>query len=189
MYDKYKIGGQVKKEDKLHNLKKSLLELVEENDFDTLDFELDEELIDFAKDVSVNFKNLAEGIYHSDNKTYTVEILETFKGIREGGLKTPARVGQRSSLIQLQRQKLLSDYNENFIFYIIIWCIIEFCILDLQKSDTIAMKYYLSNATDKQIKDILDGYVMMLDNNENESNSDRLLNVKNLLSVYNKDIQ
>ncbi len=82
----------------------------------------------------------------------------------------------------------MNDYNENFIFYIIIWCIIEFCILDLQKSDTIAMKYYLLNSTDKEIKDILDGYVMMLDNNTNESNSDRLLNVKSLLLLYNKDI-
>jgi hypothetical protein len=50
------------------------------------------------------------------------------------------------------------------------------------------MKYYLLNSTDKEIKDILDGYVMMLDNNTNESNSDRLLNVKSLLLLYNKDI-
>lgn len=141
---------------------------------------IEQELIEFATYISNNFKNLdKEKFYYSKNEKYKVEIYETFTSLQAGGLKTPARVGQSTATIQLQRKKIEENYSKDFVFFIVIWCGVEFELLDLELSDLVSIEYYLT--TGKSKENLYNDYVNMLGNNPIDSNLDRFNKVKKLL--------
>ena len=165
--------------EKLLRIKKEILQHVDILEFDWENFKLDEELIEFATGISKNIKNLTEQTYYSENKTYAIEMYETFNDFQAGGLKTPARIGTNGGVIQFQKSKLISDYTEDFVYYVTIWCVIEFCVLNLKQSDIIATKHYLT--TSKSKENLYKGYETMLEANELKMNNERLKNVCKLL--------
>lgn len=165
--------------EKLLKIKEDVLKHVSNLDFANENFELDEELIEFATGMSKNIKNLTEQTYYSENKTYEIEVFETFVDFKQGPLKTPARVGRTGGSIQLQKNKLISDYSEDFVYHLIIWCAIEFCLLDLKQSDIISTKHYLT--TSKSTKNLLNGYITLIELNPGKGNTERLTIVKELI--------
>jgi hypothetical protein len=168
-----------KPSEKLLKIKDDILKHVSNPNFDTENFELDEELIEFATEMSKALKNLTEQTYYSKNKTYQIEVFETLYDFKHKGLKTPARVGQTSGSIQLQKSKLISDYTEDFVYHLIIWCAIEFCVLNLKQSDIISTKHYLTTLRSKQ--NLLKGYITLLELNPGEQNTERFTIVKKLV--------
>jgi hypothetical protein len=141
---------------------------------------IDKELVEFATGLSKNFEKLiSEQTYYSESKKYKVEVFDTIN-VYETELKTPARVGQTSGTIQVQK-KQLQNYSKDFIFFLIIWCHIEHKLLNLEKSDKIAIKYYL--ITGKSKKNLYDGYIKMLESNHTDKNLDRFNKIKSLIKT------
>lgn len=116
----------------------------------------DAELLDFAERFADNYTTLECGIYVSDKDNYKIEYVSKIPDT-----KTGARVSNLTGVIQLDKTVYKSkEYSEDFIFYIILWCRIQFLYpTQYELSDLIALKYYLT--TNRSKLNILKGYIRL----------------------------
>lgn len=116
-------------------------------------FKPDEELLKFADFFSKNWKTLEIGNYASDDNKYQIEYLD--KIIHFGSEpSTNIRVGQTTGTIEISKSKLqIIEASSDFIFFSILWCVVEKIILNTSKSDIIAMEYYIG--TGKSVENVM----------------------------------
>jgi len=127
-----------------------------------LKFEPSEELLDFADWFSKNWKILSEGEYTSNLGNYKIEYFNCLpkKSCSEN---TNFRVGLTSGVIQASKKRLEELDSENdFVFFMVIWCTIEFKVRLPIESDRIALEFY--NKTSRSIKKVVMGYLNLLKN-------------------------
>ncbi len=115
-------------------------------------FSPDAELLAFAESFSDHYKVLTAGEYVSDNRKYQITY---FNRIRDQYtrrvINTGARVSQNTGIIHLDKFIFKNKaYNNDYIFYVIMWCVIEYQYKDIMLSDRIALQYYLSTGRSKQ---------------------------------------
>jgi hypothetical protein len=134
----------------------------------------DKELINFADEFSKKYTYVPAETYLSENQTYKIIYFEGLcQNINSKRITTtPARINKITGVIQLSKKQLLDkNITLNWVFYLIIWCVIRKNSKDDFEADRKTMKYYIS--TKKSIKDILIGYCIMFENADNEHNRDR----------------
>lgn len=137
-----------------------------------LKFEPSEELLDFADWFSKNWKILSEGEYTSYLGNYKIKYHNFFPKDSCAG-NTNFRVGVRSGVIEASKRRLEELDSENdFVFFMVIWCTIEFNVENNFKSDTIALEYY--KKTGRSIKNIVQGYLRLFKDVNNSSNINRM---------------
>ncbi len=111
-------------------------------------FKPSKELLDFADDISKNYKKLKLMDYYSENKKYRIQKLPNLDGWPNYGIKTSCRVSLDFGTIQLNHKRI-KDYCANFIFYSILWCVCKkemydfLSELDKHLADTAA--YYIES--------------------------------------------
>lgn len=147
----------------------------------TLDFKPSEELLLFAEEFSSHIKkeigniafenfciqNISDNLnktnnvfYTSKYKNHTIRLLNVETNVRSQDYLTFVRISHLTGIIDFNVSKLENEkFSVNYIFYIVIWCVICREVKDFDASDKIALQYYLT--TGKPKKDILIGYVEM----------------------------
>lgn len=132
---------------------------------------LDKEQIEFFDEISK--KELKLGSLRSKNLKHKVEI-------KELNISTPVRVGKSTGSIQInlpivKERKINSDQ----LFFLLVWCSIEYHLDNLKASDQIAIEYYES--TGRTLSELLNIYSIMVELNNTEENRNRHDNILNLL--------
>ncbi len=113
----------------------------------------DEELIKFADTFSRHHKEFETGTYCSDNNTYCIQYLDKIPS----KVDPTARISTKTGIIQLDKGRL-SEHAEGFVFYVILWCIVENIILNRTDADILTMTYYVTTGRSK--KEVLQGYLI-----------------------------
>lgn len=138
-------------------------------------FKPDTELLKFAEDFSAKYKKLKAGTYQSEDSLYTIKYLNGIKDGRTGKpLTTVARVSQTTGIIELDKKTLLRNKgaNKNFVFYIILWCIVRrYYSETYYEADMLTTQYYMTTSRSK--KNILAGWKMIFSKNNLEENTKR----------------
>ena len=134
-------------------------------------FDIDKEQIEFFDEISK--KQLKLGCLRSKNLKHKVEV-------KELNISTPMRVGKSTGSIQInlpivKERKINSDQ----LFFMLVWCSVEYHLDNLKASDQIAIEYY--HSIGKPLNVLPDIYSIMLELNNNEENRNRYDNVLNLL--------
>jgi hypothetical protein len=138
-------------------------------DFDSPDkrlsykFEPDTELLKFAEEFSNTCKLLSAKDYVSENEKYHIR----YKNFLQQRLKQPTtsifRIGHSSKRIEINRKYIIAekDMTPNFIFAMILWCIVRFETYEIHPfspydlADMITLDYYLK--TGRPPKDFIRG--------------------------------
>jgi hypothetical protein len=169
----------------------------------TLDFKPSEELLLFAEEFSIHIKkeigniafenfciqNISDNlnktnsvIYTSKYRNHTIRLLNGETNVRSQDYLTFVRISHLTGIIDFNVSKLENEkFSVNYIFYIVIWCVICREVKDFDASDKIALQYYLT--TGKPKKDILIGYVEMFTTSvsNRKSNLERMSLIEELL--------
>lgn len=145
----------------------------------------DHELIKLATMFAEGYKTLPAGDYYSDNKTYHISYKEKLETSWGAEVTTYSRVGVVSGVIEFSRKRLLSSekITPDFVFYSVIWAIVQFESKDYFASDMIAMKHYMT--TNRSIKNFATGFLTVTANDENmELNEKRYQSIISLLKAH-----
>lgn len=136
---------------------------------------IDLELLKFAKEFSDNYKNYSVGEYFSDDKKYTIRYIEEIEGI-----KTGAKISHKTGIIEIDKSIFKREgYNSDFVFYIILWCVICKEYLDIKKADRIAIEYY--STTKRSKKNLKTGYLRLFSDVPTELNKERYELIEEML--------
>lgn len=138
-----------------------------------INFTPTKELIRFADKFSANWKNLSVGDYYSENKKYSIVYSEKITEKNGEEPNTNARIGHVSGVIEISKSKLIEqETNENFLFFIILWCIVQSETHNLIESDRLVMEYY--KTTDRPVIDVIKGFAKLFQKALNETNLKRM---------------
>ena len=73
---------------------------------------------------------------------------------------TNIRVGLSSGIIEVSKSKLLAlESNPDYVFFMVLWCAVEYNLKSNIQSDIITLKYYLK--TGRSVKNIMLGYTSL----------------------------
>ena len=144
----------------------------------------DKELIGFATHISRKYRVYPDGYYNSNNGKYRIQLIEEDRDAVVGTrINTPARIGNESGLIILQRSKINSNA---FCFFMILWCIamreamrtsgdhMKACFY----ADKVCVEYFLANK--KYIGTTIKSMLKMLSGTKSPLNQERA----ELLQIY-----
>ena len=128
-------------------------------------FKPNEELLDFAKDFSSNYKKLKAGKYSSVDGKYHLWYMDRIKDKDTGRIvDTVARVSAITGVVEFDRKWFLAQKNvtSNFVFYLIIWHDVMKWLHDIGnpsaiQADAIANELYISTGRSK--KEIVVGWL------------------------------
>ena len=146
-------------------------------------FEPDQELLAFAETFSENWNIIGPGDYVSPgDKKYHIKYVDRITV--DGEEKTTnILVENPSGMIVISRDKLRKlETNDDYIFFMVIWCIIQREILDTEKSDIRTMEYYLT--TGRLPKNVMTGYISLFSSGDNDVTRER---IQALIDFVNKN--
>lgn len=136
-------------------------------------FQPDEELLGFAETFSENWNIVGPGDYVSPgDKKYHVKYVEK---ITTNGREptTNILVEYPSGMIVISKSKLEKlETNNDYIFFMILWCIVQREERDLAKADITTMEYYLK--TGRLPKNVLLGYISVFSSGDSELKRQRI---------------
>lgn len=132
-------------------------------------FQIDSELIDFADSFSKKFPKLPTGVFNSDKMNYSLICMKKI-----GRSNTGARIGKNSSIIELD-QSILSKTSQDFVFIVIIWCVIRHIGFKEEEADLIAFEYY--KTTGRKLENFTSGCFDILERVPTELNKQRIKNI------------
>ncbi len=143
----------------------------------------DKEAIEVATLFSENYKTLdIGGNYCSQNGKYLICMSDISDN-------TPARVSLEriDGCVEVEFNKPLIDSiksynNEDFIFWLSLWCICGYDTDDFMECDTKTMQYYIT--TNRSIKGVYDGFYEVFKTQvPTEQNKERLNNINNKFNL------
>lgn len=159
-------------------------------------FNPSQELLDFADYFSNNFKTLSASVikdkkeypstYRSNDGNYLIDYFYKIRDTKTNKVvNTNIRVSHNTGIIQISKSKIISqECTPEYIFYIILWCIVEREVNDIVKADRITFEYYLT--TGKSIKNLLTSYIKSLDNKNYPINKKRLKLIMDMADNHKK---
>ncbi|MEK6884369.1 MAG: hypothetical protein AABY22_32355 [Nanoarchaeota archaeon] len=158
------------------------------------EFKPDQELLDFAKFFSENFKNLTYGEYHSKKAVYSINYFDLIVDNFEIPQHTNCRVGHTSGNMHFSKQRLLEQKcTPHYVFFLVLWLVQK---LNLVKSgnnsdidaDTTTLDYYFKMFPDRSIKDIVIGYLNTLFNIDESAyfRKDRFCKIEAYIKQFDK---
>lgn len=134
------------------------------------------ELLQFADDFSRGYTSSNEGLYISDNGRYMLKYVTSIDYVSPKA----ARISNRTGVIELDKTLLSSDkYHSDFVYYLIIWCIIENICRNPIMSDAVVIKFYLHSKRSR--RNVVIGYLEMLKHSISETNKERLELVRDMM--------
>ena len=136
-------------------------------------FEPNEELLAFAESFSENWNIVDVGDYISPGGKYHIKYVDR---INEGEIEKVEDIAiELSGLIVISRLKLEGqETNADYVFYQILWCIVEQDMQDKEKSDIATMEYYMT--TGRPIKNVIFSILSALPNSlENHNRIEALI--------------
>ena len=146
-----------------------------------IEFNPDKELLDFAEFFSKNWKILVLDKYNSYHNNYMINYVDDINN----PFDTVVRIGQTTKIIEISKHGLTScDANENFIFYIILWCIVDFELKNTFNSDKTTLTYYLK--TKRSIKDLMTCIIKSFTQRPNLTDSKRTIDMFKLIDSWKK---
>lgn len=133
----------------------------------------EQELFDFAKQFSENYRTLTVGEYFSNDRKYQIKYLERIIDKNSGRkLNTGARISHTTGIIEIDKLIFESEqYTSDYLFFIILWCVVEKMKRNPRLSDKITVEYYLTTGRSK--KNLLIGYAKLFSSVMTELNVDR----------------
>lgn len=132
-------------------------------------FKIDQELIDFADSFSKKYLKLPLGVFNSDKMNYSLICVKKIEGNNTG-----ARMSKNTGLIQLDKS-ILSKTSEDFVFIVIIWCIINHNGSKIEEADLTAFEYY--KTTGRKLENFTNGFFDILERVPTELNKQRIKNI------------
>lgn len=140
-------------------------------------FNPDEELIDFATSFSDNYPKLKVGLYQSRTQKYNIKYLPKLTDNKTGErVYTGARVvmdGGNTGLIHIDKSIFKNKkYTPDFVFFIILWCIVQHRFENLLLSDKITAEYYVK--TKRSRNNCAIGFIELMSNRLTEENIKRI---------------
>lgn len=150
-------------------------------------FEPSDDLLQTADYFSKNWKTLSFGTYDSDDGKYRIEYIEVIIDEKTNELiNTSIRIGHTSGIIQISKSELIKlEITQNYIFFLILWCVVQRKTNNLIESDILTLEYYVS--TGRPVKDIILGYANMFKAHNNEINLKRMKAITDFLKNNNND--
>lgn len=149
-----------------------------------------EELFDFAKNFSDNYKIVSDGRYISPQNNYCIDYLFPIKDSAGNALNVFFRV-QSNGKIEANKMLLYKNKSitNNFVFFMIIWCaIFNQHKADYKEIDRICAEYYLSLGLPST--ELLNGFVEIFRVTLGQTNTDRFnalsKNIIRILSTENE---
>ena len=144
---------------------------------ETLKFEPSEELLAFAETFSENWNIVGEGDYLSTGdgeKRYHIKYVDNMiDGTTGEEPTTNFKVMHPSGGIVVSKSKLQKyKTNNDYVFFMVIWCVVMNEVQDLSKADIITMEYYLG--TGRLPKNVLTGYISIFEAGDSEFNHKRI---------------
>jgi hypothetical protein len=143
---------------------------------------LTKELLDFVNLITCDdVENMDIGlISYSENKKYKFQLFT-----QTDEFKSVARVGIETGTIQIQKNLLTSSNHNDNIFFLMIWCGVQFECGNLEESDKIAIEYCLDLDMDRS--QLFCNYCQALDLQRNSGNTklDRFTKAKYIFDTYN----
>lgn len=111
-------------------------------------FTPDKELVDFATSFSDRYANLKVGLYQSRTQKYRINYLSKFVDAKTGErVYSGARVamdGKNEGVIQIDKSIFKKkQYTPDYVFFIILWCIVQYKFENIPLSDKITAEYYV----------------------------------------------
>ncbi len=168
-----------------------------DNNFVDGKFVPDKKLLSLAESFSKKYKKLKTGIYRRGKYTivYKKEIVDSF-GVPQ---HTNARIGNDTGVIQLGMKSLAQkEYDSNYVFYIILWCIACKHFFDVYgcngidfgkpyyMADEATLKYYVEH-TNRPIKNLMIGMLHLFkDAADQKFNMKRIKAIKKLVNKQSK---
>lgn len=131
------------------------------------------ELVLFAREFSKSYRTISPGKYISNGNTYVIHYIKT------SGKNCPIRVGMNSGIIEMGQKELLDKqhYAEDYIFFMIIWCVIEHNTNNCLKSDRIAVE----TVNGVKGESILRGHLKLLSTSMDAANIKRIVQLHKIL--------
>lgn len=137
-------------------------------------FEPSQELLDFANDFSDRWEKLSDGNYFSKNNNYEINI--------DDSKNTFFRISHQTKIIQVSTSKIHElEVSPDYIFYTILWCEIEWNVINYEMADKIAIEYYLT--TGRPIKKIIEGSIKLFNNYNSQRNMSRTTKIMKLTKL------
>lgn len=139
-------------------------------------FEPSEELLEFADSFSKQWKSLEDSNnYFSSNDNYQINYGDILK-IGEPIRSTFFIVSQNTGIIRVSKSKLQElNITDDYVFFTILWCVVEFNITNIKESDRITLEYY--KKTGRSIKNIIEGYIRLFKDTNYSSNVSRIKSI------------
>ena len=127
----------------------------------------DSNLLRFAKQFSDNYKKAPVGEYFSYNEKYHIRYLKRIKDTNTG-----ARISGVTGIIEIDKTIFKSkEYTPDFVFFIILWCVVCGEQKDIKLADKITIEYYLT--TGRSRKNLALGYLKLFSKVLTELNRER----------------
>ena len=120
----------------------------------------DTELLAFAEEFSKNYKIFSGGSYCSKTSKYHILYFDGYMGSPAGmPSETFARVNSQNGTIELDKVALVNDkkITNNFVFYLILWCVKRLEVESEMEADIKALHIYL--ALGRPSKDVRIGWL------------------------------
>lgn len=151
------------------------------------DFKFDpsEELIEFANSFSDSWSFVVNGDYYSRNNNYHVEVYDDIFDKNGTKLKIPSRVGEKTGVIQISKNNLKeNDATNNYVFFLILWSVVEYNLKSHTKSDILAIEYY--SKTGRPMKDVIRMYMDIFNQHNYPSNKERMDKIMQSIETFQK---
>ncbi len=121
-------------------------------------FNPSEELLKFADTFSGNCDTMPERDYYSSNNKYHIRYLDVIRDKKTGNiLTTTARVGHDTGIMEISKAFCQDErITPHFIYWLILWLVVQKEIQNALEADRIVTEYYLKN-TNRPENDLLIG--------------------------------
>lgn len=148
-------------------------------------FEPSQELLEFADSFSESWYSAVNGDYYSRNNNYHIEVYDDIFDKNGAKLNIPSRVGEKTGTIQISKNNLKgNEATNNYVFFLILWSVIEYNLKSHIKSDIFAIEYYCK--TGRPMKDIITMYMKVFNQYNYPSNKERMAKIMKSIETYQK---
>ncbi len=147
------------------------------------DFRPDEELVQFASQFAIMYQEMVVGNYSSPSHKYNIRYMDDIFESENVKSITNARINSQNGLIDLSKNKLIEQQlHEDYVFYIIIWCIILKDTPSIVLTDIKALSYYSS--TNRSLNHVLEGMRKTVGEPCSEINTERITIIEQFIKAH-----
>lgn len=103
---------------------------------------INQELTTFASQFSEEYKSLPDGDYFSDGDMYHIKYANFFEGM--GSETNQIAISHKTKIIYVNRKNII-DSHKDYVYFLIIWSIVQEKIVDHLASDQLVIQHYIKS--------------------------------------------